>query len=171
MTLHQLPQNRYEYTLTKILTQENLRHMVAYWRFKGLKIAFTNGCFDILHKGHIDYLAHASALADILIVGVNTDASVKRLGKGANRPLQDEESRSLIIASLSFVDAVILFDEDTPLNLITQIKPDVLIKGADYTIETVVGAKEVLAYGGKVELLPYLEGYSTTKIEEKIKGV
>ena len=135
---------------------------------KNDKIVFTNGCFDILHLGHVDYLSKAKALGDFLIVGVNSDDSVKRLNKGASRPIQDEQSRALIIAALSFVDAVVIFNDDTPLRLIELFKPNVLVKGADYTIENVVGAKETLARGGTVELINFLEGYSTSAIERKI---
>lgn len=135
---------------------------------KNDKIVFTNGCFDILHLGHVDYLSKAKAMGDFLIVGVNSDDSVKRLNKGASRPIQDEQSRALIIAALSFVDAVVIFNDDTPLRLIVLFKPNVLVKGADYTIENVVGAKETVACGGKVELIQFLEGYSTSAIERKI---
>jgi D-glycero-beta-D-manno-heptose 1-phosphate adenylyltransferase len=130
-------------------------------------VVFTNGCFDILHAGHIQSLNQAAALGDYLVVAVNTDASVKKL-KGAERPVNDEQSRMLLLASLLVVDAVILFDEDTPLQLITALMPDVLVKGGDYAIEQVVGAKEVLAAGGKVEIIPLLAGFSTTGIIEKI---
>lgn len=154
----------------KIYTLEQLKKVVMAWRLKNDTIVFTNGCFDILHLGHIDYLSKARDLGKRLIVGVNTDSSVKRLGKGDTRPINDEKSRSMIIASLQFVDAVILFDEDTPYELIKAIEPDVLVKGADYTIDRVVGSDIVMARGGKVELIEYLEGYSTTNIEKKIKG-
>ena len=125
------------------------------------KIVFTNGCFDILHRGHIEYLSKASDLGDVLIIGLNTDASVKRI-KGEGRPVQDETSRALILASLRFVEAVILFDEDTPYDLISMIKPDVLVKGGDYTEETIVGADIVKAIGGEVVTIPLVEGYSTS---------
>jgi rfaE bifunctional protein nucleotidyltransferase chain/domain len=154
----------------KIFTLEQLKKAVMAWRLKNDTIVFTNGCFDILHLGHIDYLSKARDLGKRLIVGINTDSSVNRLGKGDTRPINDEKSRSMIIASLQFVDAVILFDEDTPYELIKAIEPDVLVKGADYTIDRVVGADIVMARGGKVELIEYLEGYSTTNIEKKIKG-
>lgn len=154
----------------KIYSLEQLKKAIMAWRLKNDTIVFTNGCFDILHLGHIDYLSKAKDLGKRLIVGVNTDSSVKRLGKGDSRPINDEKSRSMIIASLQFVDAVILFDEDTPYELIKAIEPDVLVKGADYTIDRVVGSDIVMARGGKVELIEYLEGYSTTNIEKKIKG-
>ncbi len=131
------------------------------------KIVFTNGCFDILHLGHIDYLSRAADLGTKLIVGLNTDSSTKKL-KGSTRPINDEKSRSGVLAALFFVDAVILFDQDTPLHLIREIQPNVLVKGADYSIEQIVGAKEVLQSGGEVRTLAFLEGYSTTSIEKRI---
>lgn len=131
------------------------------------KVVFTNGCFDILHRGHIDYLAKAADLGDILVLGLNTDKSVSSI-KGAHRPINDETGRAQVLASLSFVDYVILFGEDTPLRLIETLQPDVLVKGSDYEIKDIVGAEIVLAKGGKVITLDYLEGYSTTAIEERI---
>ena len=130
---------------------------------------FTNGVFDLLHPGHVDYLAKAADLGDSLIVGLNADASVKKLNKGALRPLQSEWARAYVLSALESVKAVIIFSEETPLNLINAIQPDVLVKGGDYTIDTIVGAKEVLALGGEVKVIPFLEGYSTTAIEQKIK--
>ena len=137
------------------------------WRLKSKTIAFTNGVFDILHRGHIGVLATAASFADILIVGVNSDASVKKL-KGESRPVNDQQSRALILASLIMVDAVVIFDEETPLELIKKIKPDVLVKGGDYTIDTMVGAGEVISNGGKIEIFPIEEGFSTTGIIQKI---
>jgi D-glycero-beta-D-manno-heptose 1-phosphate adenylyltransferase len=151
----------------KILSGSDLERNLAYWRFRDQKIVFTNGCFDILHQGHIDYLSKAADLGNILIIGVNTDASVSRI-KGPQRPLQDQESRSVILASLKFVDAVVLFDEDTPYELIRQIQPDILVKGADYKPEDIVGYDIVMAKGGKVITLDFLPGYSTSGIEKKI---
>jgi rfaE bifunctional protein nucleotidyltransferase chain/domain len=138
------------------------------WKANNQRIVFTNGCFDILHKGHIDYLYKASNLGDKMIVAINSDASVSAL-KGIHRPIQDEDSRAFIMASLGCVDAVIIFNEDTPLNLIESILPNILVKGGDYTISTIVGAKEVIAHGGEVKVIPFLDGYSTTAIETKIK--
>lgn len=135
---------------------------------QGKSIVFTNGVFDILHAGHVSYLADAAALGDFLIVGMNTDSSVQRLGKSPARPLQSEESRSAVLASLAFVGAVILFDEDTPAQLISQLLPNVLVKGADYHPDQIAGAGAVLANGGKVQTIPLIEGYSTTAIEQKI---
>jgi D-glycero-beta-D-manno-heptose 1-phosphate adenylyltransferase len=151
----------------RILSREEIVPQIVRWRLNSKTIAFTNGVFDILHPGHIGVLAKAASFADILIVGINSDASVKKL-KGDSRPVNNEQSRALIVASLIMVDAVVIFDEETPLELINQIKPDVLIKGGDYTIETIVGAKEVMANGGKVEIFPIEEGFSTTGIIEKI---
>lgn len=141
---------------------------LAIMRFKSKKIVFTNGCFDILHLGHIDYLAKAAAQGDVLIVGLNTDESVRRI-KGGNRPIQDEISRAMILASLRFVDFVVFFGEDTPYELIKTIQPNVLVKGADYKPEEIVGYDIVKARKGKVVTIEYLEGYSTTAIEKKIR--
>lgn len=132
-------------------------------RSQGMKVVFTNGCFDILHRGHIEYLSKAADMGDVLVVGLNTDASVRRL-KGEGRPVNNEEARALVLASLSFVDAVVLFDEDTPYELIKAVHPDVLVKGADYKVEEIVGYDIVTSYGGKVETVPLVEGYSTTKL-------
>ena len=140
-----------------------LTAQLSRWREQGLKIVFTNGCFDILHRGHVEYLSKASDMGDVLVVGLNTDASVKRL-KGEGRPINDQKARALVLASLSFVDAVVLFDEDTPYELIKAIRPDVLVKGADYKPLEIVGYDIVTSYGGKVETVPLVEGYSTTSI-------
>ncbi len=153
---------------TKIYLLPSLLTEIIRWRFLNKTIAFTNGCFDILHQGHIASLSSAAKEADILIVGVNSDASTKRL-KGNKRPVNNEDSRALILASLLMVDAVVIFEEDTPLNLITAIKPDVLVKGGDYTIEQIVGAKEVMGWGGRVVINPVIAGFSTTGILQKIQ--
>jgi len=153
----------------KIFTADALQQQLSRWRLLNKKIVFTNGVFDILHEGHIASLSEAAGYGNILIVGLNADASVKRL-KGESRPVNAEASRALLLASLVMVDAVILFEEDTPLNLISSIMPDVLVKGGDYTIDQIVGAKEVLANGGAVEINPILEGFSTTGIIEKMKA-
>jgi len=142
--------------------------MLGVWRFQEKKIVFTNGCFDLLHLGHIDYLAKAKDLGDILVVGVNTDASVTRLNKGKNRPITDQQSRATLLASLFFVDAVVLFDEDTPYELIKTVQPDVLVKGSDYKPEEIVGYDVVTAKEGEIKTLDFLQGYSTTLIEQKI---
>ncbi len=137
-------------------------------RRQGKVLVFTNGCFDIVHRGHCEYLFAARRLGDFLVVGLNTDESVRRL-KGECRPIQPLEDRAYILASLECVDAVIPFPEDTPLRLVTLIKPDVLVKGADYEIDEIVGAKEVLGWGGRVERIPLVEGRSTSEIIRRIK--
>jgi D-glycero-beta-D-manno-heptose 1-phosphate adenylyltransferase len=152
-----------EVTQNKILNRSVLRNRVAMWKFLNQKIVFTNGCFDILHRGHIEYLSQARDKGEVLIIGLNTDDSVKRL-KGEGRPVQDEMTRALVLASLRIVDAVVLFDEDTPYDLIKSIEPDVLAKGGDYTPDTIVGADIVKANGGEVVVIPLVEGYSTTGI-------
>lgn len=153
--------------LNKITDRQTLAKRVAAWRLTGKKIVFTNGCFDLLHFGHVSYLAKARDLGDILILGLNADSSVKKI-KGPNRPLNPEYARATVLAALQCVDAVVLFDEDTPLNLISLLKPDVIVKGGDYTEETVVGAKEVRAYGGDVQIIGFEDGFSTTSIIEKM---
>ena len=154
----------------KIYTRQTILTEVLRWRFLSKKIAFTNGCFDILHEGHIFSLSQAAKEADMLIVGLNADASTSRL-KGPSRPVNKEHSRALLIASLLMVDAVVIFEEDTPLDLITDVMPDVIVKGGDYTIEQVVGAKEVMANGGRVVINPIVPGFSTTGIIEKIHSL
>lgn len=150
-------------TNNKILDLKVLGNRLAMWRLFKNRIVFTNGCFDILHRGHIEYLSLARDKGEILIIGLNSDASVKRI-KGEGRPVQDEDSRALVLASLRIVDAVVLFDEDTPYELIKFVQPDVLVKGGDYTEETIVGADIVKASGGEVVVIPFVEGYSTSKI-------
>lgn len=152
----------------KIFTLQHLQQQIAGWKINGKTISFTNGCFDILHQGHIASLSAAAAEADYLIVGVNSDASTKRL-KGEERPINNEHSRALLLASLVITDAVIVFEEDTPFDLINALMPDVLVKGGDYTIDKIVGAKEVIANGGRVVINNIVEGFSTTGILEKIK--
>ena len=154
---------------SKIYTQATIIHQLSIWRFKDRKVVFTNGCFDILHRGHIDYLSKAADLGQVLIVGVNSDSSTRNL-KGPFRPINDEYSRAMILASLHFTDAVILFDEPTPYNLIKFIQPDILVKGADYKIEDIAGSDIVLAKGGQVITIELLQGFSTSSIEAKIKG-
>tara|TARA_B110000495_G_scaffold194507_1_gene200944 strand:- start:363 stop:857 length:495 start_codon:yes stop_codon:yes gene_type:complete len=151
----------------KILDLQVLKKHIAGLKVKGEKIVFTNGCFDIIHSGHIHTLSEAKALGTKLIVGINSDASVKRL-KGEKRPVLSEDERALIVAALSFVDFVILFEEDTPFNLIKNITPTILVKGGDYKIEEIVGADIVLNNGGSVEMIPFLSGFSTTNTIEKI---
>lgn len=160
--------NKPEAIQSKIYSREDLLRQVAIWKFLGKQISFTNGCFDILHSGHITSLTEAAKEGDVLVVALNTDASTKRL-KGPERPVNNESSRSLLMASLAIVDAVTLFDEDTPYELITAIMPDVIVKGGDYTFEQMIGAKEVVANGGRVVINPILEGFSTTGIIDKIR--
>lgn len=160
---------RPELITQKILTKEEAFQRVAQWRLTGKTVAFTNGVFDILHQGHIFSLSQAAKEADFLMVGLNSDTSVKRL-KGATRPVNHQESRALLLASLVIVDAVVIFEEDTPLELIKSILPDVLVKGGDYTIEQIAGAREVMAHGGRVVINPILEGFSTTGIIEQLKS-
>jgi D-beta-D-heptose 7-phosphate kinase/D-beta-D-heptose 1-phosphate adenosyltransferase len=152
----------------KIMTIDQAKAMMSAWRVAGKTVSFTNGCFDILHEGHLFSLAQAAREADFLLVGLNSDASVQRL-KGPSRPINNTHSRALVMANLVLVDAVVVFEEDTPLELISSLLPDVLVKGGDYTIETIVGAKEVIAAGGKVIINPIVDGFSTTNIIEKIK--
>ncbi|MVN21301.1 D-glycero-beta-D-manno-heptose 1-phosphate adenylyltransferase [Mucilaginibacter arboris] len=153
---------------SKIVSAEQAKHIVAAWRLTNQKIAFTNGCFDILHAGHVISLAGAASFGNRLIVGVNADASVKRL-KSAGRPIQKEADRALLIAAMHFVDLVVVFEEDTPEKLIQLISPDVLVKGGDYKVEEIAGAQWVLDHGGKVELINYLDNSSSTNIIRKIR--
>mgnify|MGYP002632281228 CR=1 FL=1 len=160
----------------KIHTRESIKLLLGLKYFFKKKTVFTNGCFDILHLGHVDYLAKTSDYGNYFVVGINSDASVKLLGKGTSRPLQDEQSRAMVIAALSFVDAVILFDEETPAELIEFICPSVLVKGADYDTEEkdpnskkyIVGSNFVRANSGEVKTIEFVEGYSTSAIEQKI---
>ena len=152
----------------KILTLKQLSPFLSIWRFQDRKIVFTNGCFDLLHLGHVDYLAKAASLGNKLVIGLNSDASASAL-KGPSRPITNQTSRAHLLASLFFVDAVVLFNDPTPYELIKAVKPDVLVKGADYTIDQIVGSDVVLQNGGEVKTIEYLAGYSTTAIEEKIR--
>jgi D-beta-D-heptose 7-phosphate kinase/D-beta-D-heptose 1-phosphate adenosyltransferase len=152
----------------KILTLPEIVHQVGRWRILDKKIAFTNGCFDILHEGHIASLSQAAKTADFLVVGLNSDASANRL-KGPGRPINGQHARATLLAALLMVDAVVIFEEDTPLELIKLVMPDVLVKGGDYTLEQIVGAREVMAAGGKVVINPILEGFSTTGIINRMK--
>lgn len=154
----------------KILTVDGIRHQVKRWKLLGKKVVFTNGCFDILHEGHIEILSQAASSGDILVVGANTDASVKKL-KGQARPVNSESFRALMLASLTIVDAVVLFNEDTPLEIIKDIEPDVLLKGGDYALNQIVGAEEVIKGGGEVKIVPLVKGFSTTALIEKIQSL
>ncbi len=168
--------NRVEVIKNKIGTKETTKHFLGRLHFFNKKIVFTNGCFDILHLGHVDYLAKAADQGNFLVVGINSDASVKSLNKGTNRPLQDEHARAMLIAALGFVDMVILFDEETPEELIKFVRPDVLVKGADYDVNEkdaknkkyIVGSDFVRANKGEVVTIEFVEGYSTSAIEKKI---
>lgn len=160
--------NKLEIIKAKIYQIDQLRNTLNVWRLLDKRVVFTNGCFDLLHLGHIDYLSKAADLGDKLVIGLNSDASTSSL-KGPGRPITDEKSRSTLLAALSFVDAVILFDEPTPFELIKWVQPDVLVKGADYTIDQIVGADLVLKSGGEVKSIEFLPGYSTSLIEKKIR--
>lgn len=153
----------------KIVSMDELTPLVQHWKADGKKIVFTNGCFDLLHAGHVAYLTEAASLGDILILGLNSDSSVQRI-KGPQRPINNETTRSAVLSAMSFIDAVVFFEEETPLELIKAVLPDVLVKGGDYKPEEIVGAAETLANGGKVEVLTFLPGYSSTAIIEKIKN-
>jgi D-glycero-beta-D-manno-heptose 1-phosphate adenylyltransferase len=163
----------------KIYSLDELIKAISRWRLKSERVVFTNGVFDILHSGHVDYLARASKLGNRLIIGLNSDASVKRLGKGDDRPVNKEIARAQVISALASVDAVIIFDEDTPFQIIKALMPDVLVKGGDYNpLETdsnsakyMVGSDIVRASAGEVQVIPFLEGYSSTSIINKIKGI
>ena len=157
-------------TQKKIHTKNEIAELTTHLRAEGKKIVFTNGCFDIVHLGHVDYLEKARNLGDFLVVGLNTDSSVSRI-KGPARPVCDEKSRSRVMASFGFVDAVVFFDEPTPKELIEAIKPDILTKGKDYTIENIVGADFVINGGGKVETIQLIDGYSTSAVIHKIQQI
>ncbi|HNR18729.1 MAG TPA: D-glycero-beta-D-manno-heptose 1-phosphate adenylyltransferase [Bacteroidia bacterium] len=152
----------------KIFTRESVKHTLNYWHFMGKKIVFTNGCFDILHKGHVAYLTEAKALGDVLIMGLNSNSSVKKL-KGESRPVNDENARAFVLAGLAGIDAVIIFEEDTPYDLIKFIQPHVLVKGGDYKPEQIAGHDLVEASGGKVVIIPFFQGFSTSGVIRKMK--
>ena len=156
--------------VSKVMTLSALNDLVEQWRGRGLSVGFTNGCFDILHTGHLSLIEQAKKSCDRLILGLNSDDSVRRLGKGEDRPINNENSRATVLSSIGNVDAVVIFDEDTPLNLINTIRPDVLVKGSDYTLQTVVGADEVASWGGRVLLADLIEGQSTTNTLAKIRS-
>jgi len=157
-----------EKTADKIKSLSESKSLVRQWKSEGRKVVFTNGCFDILHLGHVDYLEKARALGDKLVLGLNTDDSVSRF-KGPERPIQDQNSRAHVLASLQFIDLVVFFNEDTPKDLISELIPNVLVKGSDYLAENIVGADVVKKAGGVVETIAFVPGYSTTRIVEKIK--
>jgi|TARA_B100000809_G_scaffold120007_1_gene118293 rfaE bifunctional protein nucleotidyltransferase chain/domain len=153
----------------KIISLEELKARIESWKANGEKIVFTNGCFDILHRGHVEVLAKTADLGDKLIIGLNSDSSIKKLKK-ENRPIVDEKSRALLLAAFSFVDAIVLFSEQTPINLIAEIKPDILAKGGDYEIQEIVGHNIVQGNGGEVITIPLTEGFSSTNIIDKIQN-
>ncbi len=153
----------------RIMNWSQAKQAVDQWREQGDRIVFTNGCFDIIHQGHVSYLEQAADLGDRLIIGLNSDDSTTRL-KGPGRPINNQASRAYVLAALAVTDLVVVFDEDTPLDLIIHLTPDILSKGGDYRPEDVVGGDHVIEHGGHVIILPYLDGYSTTSIEERIKG-
>lgn len=159
----------YNIIQAKIFTLPDLKKRLVSWKLLGKKLVFTNGCFDLLHLGHVQYLSQARSLGDKLVVGLNSDVSIKLLKKGKNRPFQDETSRAVVMASLHVVDAVVLFDEENPGNLIEAVNPAILVKGADYTdVSKIAGFRWVKDHGGEVLTLPLAEGYSTSNIEKKI---
>lgn len=161
MSFHQQLKN-------KIVSKEDALHKINAQKLTGKKIVFTNGCFDIIHPGHVDYLSQARDLGDFLILGLNTDNSVKRLQKAPNRPINNEQARASVLAALASIDLIVLFDEETPYELISFLQPNVLVKGNDYEVEKIVGYDVVTANGGKVITIPFLEGYSTTNLIKKI---
>ncbi|MDF2431397.1 MAG: D-glycero-beta-D-manno-heptose 1-phosphate adenylyltransferase [Mucilaginibacter sp.] len=155
--------------LNKISDLASLKNLVDKWQSDGKKVVFTNGVFDLLHIGHITYMAKAAELGDKLVIGLNSDSSVKRI-KGNDRPVNDQDSRAALLAAFFFVDAIAIFEEDTPLSIITTLLPDILVKGADYSVDNIVGAKEVIANGGEVKTINFVDGYSSTSIINKIKA-
>ena len=158
-----------EFIEEKIISRDKIEKQSNLWRFLGNRIVFTNGCFDILHRGHIEYLAAAADLGSKLIIGLNSDASVSRL-KGSGRPINSFQDRALALAALRFTDAIVEFDEDTPLDLIRMIKTDFLVKGGDYSHNEIVGASDVEANGGQIVIISFTEGYSTTSFLKKFQG-
>ena len=152
----------------KVVSKDQALKSVKAWREKNKKIVFTNGCFDIIHPGHIDYLSQARDLGDILVLGLNTDQSVRRLNKGSNRPINDERTRAYVLAGLASVDLIVFFDEETPYNLIKLLQPNVLVKGKDYEVEKIIGFDILKENGGEVITIPFLEGYSTSSLIKKI---
>lgn len=157
-----------EESARKIVTIQEAKTQVSEWQRAGSRVVFTNGCFDLIHLGHVDYLEKARMLGDKLVIGLNSDDSVSRF-KGPERPLQDQISRARVLAAMQFIDLVVFFNEDTPLNLITELLPDILVKGSDYLADNIVGANVVKKNGGVVKTIDFVPGYSTTRIVEKIK--
>jgi len=153
----------------KLKTLTQLKTIIKQLKARGKKIVFTNGCFDILHRGHVEYLAKAKSSGDVLIIGLNADSSVKRL-KGASRPVNKQEDRAIVLAALESVDYIVLFSQDTPFELITAIKPDILVKGGDWKLKDIVGSDVVQSYKGKVMTIPFVKRYSTTGLIKKVEG-
>lgn len=156
--------------LNKLVSTSKAQEIICALQAQNKKVVFTNGCFDLVHPGHIDYLRKARACGDVLIIGLNSDGSIKRL-KGTQRPINDFEFRSIILSAFEFVDYIVKFEDNTPLFLIKQLKPNVLVKGSDYTVDKIVGAKEVLENGGEVKTIEFLEGFSSTLIINKIRNL
>jgi len=159
--------NKYMLIKSKIVSGIDLTRLLSFYRFRNQKVVFTNGCFDIIHLGHVKYLSQAADLGNILIIGLNSDSSVNKI-KGHDRPVLDQKSRALTLAAFSFVNNIVLFDEETPYKLIKQISPDILVKGGDYKPEEIVGYDIVKDYGGEVKILDFIKGYSTSGIVERI---
>jgi len=157
-----------EESARKIVNLQEAKTQVNNWKSAGKRVVFTNGCFDLIHLGHVDYLEKARILGGKLVIGLNSDDSVSRF-KGPERPLQDQVSRARVLAAMQFVDLVVFFNEDTPLNLISELIPDILVKGSDYLAENIVGADVVKKNGGEVKTIDFIPGYSTSRIVEKIK--
>jgi len=162
--------NKYTLIKSKIVSGIDLTRLLSFYRFKNQKVVFTNGCFDLIHLGHVKYLTQAAELGDVLIIGLNSDSSVKKI-KDRNRPVLDQESRALTLAAFSFVNNIVLFDEETPYKLIKQIRPDILVKGGDYNPEEIVGYDIVKDNGGEVKILDFIKGYSTSYIIERINKI
>ncbi|MBP8848984.1 MAG: D-glycero-beta-D-manno-heptose 1-phosphate adenylyltransferase [Breznakibacter sp.] len=160
--------NHYQNILDKIVNHDTAKGLVSLWQSNNNEIVFTNGCFDILHRGHVEYLAKAASLGHKLVLGLNTDNSVSRI-KGPLRPVVDQNSRAVLLAALGFIDLVVFFDEETPYELIKLIQPDILVKGSDYKPESIVGYDIVTEKGGRVETIDFVDGFSTTSLIEKIK--
>jgi len=161
--------NKYTLIKSKIVSGIDLKRLLSFYRFKNQKVVFTNGCFDLIHLGHVKYLTQAADLGDVLIIGLNSDSSVKKI-KGLNRPALDQESRALTLAAFCFVNNIVLFDEETPYKLIKQIRPDILVKGGDYNPEEIVGYDIVKDNGGEVKIIDFIKGYSTSCIIERINS-
>lgn len=169
--------SNYQQILSKLHTIADMAKQIEKWKMAGNRVVFTNGCFDILHKGHVTYLAQAADFGTKLVIGINADESVRRLGKGDDRPINSEDARALLIASLGFVDGVVVFNDDTPIRLIEQLQPDILVKGADYDADEtdptskkyIVGRETVMLFGGIVKTVPLVAGFSTTGILNKIR--